>query len=304
MNYEMEELIPVVAMLAEKYTSKESTSITYEKARQLMEAVIYTISQWEDDTRILCSPTGKVNVLTALDSYQYGYKSVLEKVKYTQEIYNEMIMSFCSYGNENYKATVERALPGFFKYYDARLAPQETIITMDYPTIRPIGNVRGIDAIAKYVEYISYEQKFLGAFPQEYVYETLYRFQRDYRSQFYNICSVILRHVLCHMLVGRRLGEDGTKTDYEILRNMVSDSIMENKQNEKCKEKNRVEKREENKADKYLKKKLSALLTVLVEKKYAGDKQLEEYLKADLDNFVIDMQNAAEYNVMEKVFVL
>lgn len=32
MNYEMEELLPVVAELANEYTGSESTSITYEKA--------------------------------------------------------------------------------------------------------------------------------------------------------------------------------------------------------------------------------------------------------------------------------
>ena len=32
MNYEMEELVPIVGKLAEKYTGYESTSITYEKA--------------------------------------------------------------------------------------------------------------------------------------------------------------------------------------------------------------------------------------------------------------------------------
>ena len=32
MNYEMEELLPVVAELANKYTGSESTSVTYEKA--------------------------------------------------------------------------------------------------------------------------------------------------------------------------------------------------------------------------------------------------------------------------------
>ena len=36
MQYEMEQLIPIVARLSEKYTSKESTSISYEKAEQLM----------------------------------------------------------------------------------------------------------------------------------------------------------------------------------------------------------------------------------------------------------------------------
>ncbi|MFT4006898.1 MAG: DUF6179 domain-containing protein, partial [Lacrimispora sp.] len=47
MNIEMEELIPVVAELADKYTGKESTSITYDKANQLMGAVLYCIQEYE-----------------------------------------------------------------------------------------------------------------------------------------------------------------------------------------------------------------------------------------------------------------
>ena len=47
MKYEMEDLVPIVAKLAEGYTSKESTSITYERAQQLMEAVLYSIREAE-----------------------------------------------------------------------------------------------------------------------------------------------------------------------------------------------------------------------------------------------------------------
>jgi hypothetical protein len=36
MSYKMEELVPIVGELAEKYTTFESTSISYEKAEQLM----------------------------------------------------------------------------------------------------------------------------------------------------------------------------------------------------------------------------------------------------------------------------
>ena len=39
--YDMEELMPIVARLTEEFTSGESTSVTYERARSLMEAVIY-----------------------------------------------------------------------------------------------------------------------------------------------------------------------------------------------------------------------------------------------------------------------
>ncbi len=38
MDYKIEELVPIVGRLAEKYTGFESTSVTYEKAEQLMEA--------------------------------------------------------------------------------------------------------------------------------------------------------------------------------------------------------------------------------------------------------------------------
>lgn len=39
MDYKMEELVSVAGKLAEKYTSFENTSVTYEKAEQLMGAV-------------------------------------------------------------------------------------------------------------------------------------------------------------------------------------------------------------------------------------------------------------------------
>ena len=49
-KYEMEDLIPLVGYLAQKYTSGESTSVTYEKAEQLMEAVLYCIREAERET--------------------------------------------------------------------------------------------------------------------------------------------------------------------------------------------------------------------------------------------------------------
>ena len=42
-GYEMEELVPIVAKLAEQYTGHESTSVTYEKANQLMTACLPVI---------------------------------------------------------------------------------------------------------------------------------------------------------------------------------------------------------------------------------------------------------------------
>ena len=46
--YDMNELLPVVARLTKRYTGIESSSVTYEKANQLMGAVIYCIREIEN----------------------------------------------------------------------------------------------------------------------------------------------------------------------------------------------------------------------------------------------------------------
>lgn len=133
MNYKLEELIPIVEMLSKKYTSGESTSVTYEKAQQLMEAVIYSIEMPENmEGENIYNVSGRE--CSAKEAYLRGCHVLVECVKNTQNNYNKMIEKFDSYGNENYFDTVAKAIPGFFKYYDAKFSPQSTIITMDYPT--------------------------------------------------------------------------------------------------------------------------------------------------------------------------
>ncbi len=264
-DYQMEELIPIVAGLAEKYTSKESTSVTYEKARQFMEAVIYCIQQCEGSNQL-----AKVEKLSAKDAYAYGYEILLGKVKQAQEAYNKMVLDFDAYGNENYNDTVTKGISGFFLYYDVVFAPQETIITMDYPTIYPLNHLSGINAIEKYVEYIELEQTFLRALPKEYVIQVLTNYQANYRKQFYNMCSIILRHILQYMLIGKKLGTALLEEDYENLRNTILTSGREN-----------------------LKKTLSDLLEKLVQQKYNNNLSLLGYLKGDIDDFTVELINGS-----------
>lgn len=78
MNYELTELVPIVGKLAEKYTSGESTSVTYEKAEQLMEAVLYCIHELEKAGDNM--PVSKEQ-MTAQRAYETGMVYVEEKTK-------------------------------------------------------------------------------------------------------------------------------------------------------------------------------------------------------------------------------
>ena len=74
----MEELIPIVGRLAEQYTSGESTSLTYEKAEQLMGAVLYCIHETELAERNAVLST---DTMMAQQAYEAGVKCVEQKAK-------------------------------------------------------------------------------------------------------------------------------------------------------------------------------------------------------------------------------
>lgn len=186
-EYSMEELIPIVGSLTEQFTSRESSSVTYERARQFMEAVIYSIAHWDDEMEN-CLMISKPS---AEEAYKIGCRAVINKVKKTQEKYNRLLSFFDDYGNRNYRDTVEKALPGFFMYYDVKYAPMETMITMDYPIFGLDMSTEGIDMIAQYIDAIWKEQQYLNKFPKEYILGELRLFHPKYENEFFNIKEIV-----------------------------------------------------------------------------------------------------------------
>ena len=86
MNYKIEELLPIVGTLVNKYTSFVSTSIIYEKAQKLMEAVLYCIHKLElveyesvplpEHNSIILSQK-----ITAKQAYETGFSRVEKRSK-------------------------------------------------------------------------------------------------------------------------------------------------------------------------------------------------------------------------------
>lgn len=191
MNFEMEELLPIVSELVRKYTSNESTSISYEKARQLMKAVTFCIEEAEktDTTELAVSKKQ-----SAKELYQRGYELVCEKTKMALELYHQIMEQFSSYRNQALYDTVVKGLPEFFRYYDPKFQPHNHILTLDYPTLRGVEDLEGIDAIYQYLIYIQKEQEFLAEFSEQYVEEALLDYHENYEELFINIPSVVLRY--------------------------------------------------------------------------------------------------------------
>lgn len=201
MEYSAAELLLVVSGLADKYTSKESTSITWERAQTLMEAVLYCINQYV--------PAAKAGVVRpaqrpeAKFMYQKGYERVIEKTIRAKALYEEIIRDFEDYGVMNYRDTVIKGMPEFFRRYDPRFCPQDHLLTLDYPLLE--GNLagdvqlRGIDLILAYLQGIKKEKAFLEQFDRSAVVSLLEELVPDYQELYLdNICrEVLFRAVVC-----------------------------------------------------------------------------------------------------------
>lgn len=228
MDYTMEELIPIAGELVEKYTAFESTSVTYEKAEQLMGAVLYCIHEAEltagsvwanaggdgagdeqanagedaaDSARVYAGGDmagGAVSVsakgLTARQAYEAGTALVEKKVRKALAMYNEMMPGFSDYGNICLYDTVVKGLPEFFKWYDIKFNPQDTILTLDYPVTGNLSEYTGIDRIYEYLKRIRMEQEFLHTYPENYVRSVLREYCGEYEEMVENIYEVFVGH--------------------------------------------------------------------------------------------------------------
>lgn len=196
-GYAVEELIEIVSNLADRFVSRESSSISYETAQQLMDAVIYTIRAQNGAIR---ETTVATKLSSAWQAYESGHRMLTDKVKQSMEQYNHMTEYFDSYHNKCLEDTVIKGMPEFFKWYDIKYCPQNTILTLDYPILMDLSQYEGIQRIETYLDCIEMEQLFLSKFDRALVLEILSEYDAGYRLMIDNLCEIVYQDVLCHLL--------------------------------------------------------------------------------------------------------
>ena len=204
MDYKIEELVPIVGTLAGKYTAYESTSITYEQAEQLMEAVLYCIRESEQYQEGSMIPAAGI---PARKAYETGLAYVEEKTRKALALYDSTLTEFYDYGNRCLYDTFVSGLPKFFARYDIRFAPQDTIILLNYPVLKDLSAYTGIDRIYEFIRCVHLEQTFLNLFPRDYVLHILSNGNGQYDQISDNVCEAVLLSVAGHILAGKPLEE-------------------------------------------------------------------------------------------------
>ena len=276
MDYEMEELVPIVGKLAEKYTSHESTSITYEKAEQLMGAVLYCIHElWESSGN---APSLNKK-LSAQRAYEMGAAYVREKTGKALDLYNRILPEFCHYENKCLYDTFVKGIPEFFKWYDVQFEPQNTILTLDYPLLKDISEYTGIDKIFEFIKAIGLEQKFLKLFPAGYVINILSKDNRNWQESMDNVCEIVFIHVIGHIILGKSLTViELEEDDYSYMQKIFKQATLED-----------------------IKKQLTTALEIFIKNYYENDRELLNYLSGAISGIVVRLKNAADNKVLGNI---
>ena len=282
MKYSQEELLPVVAKLAARYTSNESTSISYDKARQLMGAVIYCIEEYENAATGLRDLIAAHTTVSADTAYRQGYDLLVEKVKKIQQEYNLMMKEFQYYGNRCCYDTFQKGMPEFFLYYDARFHPMNHILTLDYPVLVSLELRCGADLMEVYVRSAYLEQSFLQKLPAKYILHVLSAYSGDYEELIINIASIVIRNVLGCRIAGKSIDLNGYSPDeMERLKLFISEKTGEG-----------------------LEEQLKKYIDELMDYAYDGNEELGNYLKEDMRNFSFELQHGLKYNCLQAMLAV
>ena len=278
MDYRMEELIPIVADLAKQYAGCDSTSITYENAQEFMQGVIFCLDEyWNSEPNHLCKRD-----ISVMEQYQTGAQLVLEKVKNVLNIFNEMSAYFDDYNVICLHDTVQKGIPEFLKWYDAKFFPQNTILTLDYPILENIQCKYGVDAVYVFMRSVQTEQKFLSLFDRNYVISILKQMVPEYEHMIENIASIVLMNTIGHIALGKSLRGFGfQEEEYQKLSDIFSlNSLAETE----C----------------LLKKMVYRVLQEMG----ASDSQIYDYLCKDVKNIAVRIEYAVKYHTLDKIFIL
>ncbi|MDD2971454.1 MAG: DUF6179 domain-containing protein [Lachnospiraceae bacterium] len=279
--YQMEELLPLVGHLTAKYTSNESTSVTYETAQRLMEAVLYCIRETEQGGEAAMSPV-PAESRSAAQTYELGQQMVLQKVQKLRKLYHHMLGEFQDYGMKSLDEVVRKGIPEFLRRYDVRFSPQETWLTLDYPILLEHGDLSGIDEVLLYLQCLVWEQRFLDAFDSTYVTEILREWNAGYEEMYENICSIVLLNTMGHLLLQKPLQERGyTGAEYERMENLWRGRSQEE-----------------------LEQILRKLLKGWIASAYHNDQRLLYYLYNETGNAAARICNALYNHCLNRIFIL
>ena len=199
-NEDMQQLYEIMVQLVKKFTSNESSSISSEKATQIMESIRYALEYRNGFKQEEYSIKKKSE--TIKEEYEIGIRVKKQLIIIAKEKYNKIMEQFEHYGNQCYYDTIVKGMPHFFTRYDVVFDGCNSILTLDYPTLLPVEDVVGVDRILVYLTRIELEQQLLQQYHSTNLLQLFQKRGRDSSEQIYNLCEFLVENLLLCQYIG------------------------------------------------------------------------------------------------------
>lgn len=278
MDYQMEELLPIVSELAWKFSGCESASISYEKTQSLMEGVIYCLEEYHHSSQNIPAR----GAITVKEKYEIGARLVSEKAADVRNIFNALVPQFEDFGVICLHDTVRKGIPQFLKWYDVKFCPQDTLLTLDYPLLFDLTPLKGVDAVHKYICAVCIEQKFLNQFDKNYILQILEKYDCLYVNMIENICGIVLLNTVGHLAIQKPFIEIGfDEDDYRRLSDIFSQKSAYD-----------------------IEQLIKHIIKTMVSQFYENDASMSEYLDCSAKNASVRIHTAVQYAHLDKIFLI
>ena len=193
-TYSQEEILALLAGLARKWTRGESTSLREEKAREMLESILFVIG-----LRMRAGDAPE----SAAQAFTEGLSLYRRKMAFCRRTQEWILANLFQMPNHFYALTIREGINGFFKLYDPEFAAQRIHITADYPIYPGRPKAEGIVFIERYLRAIEAENDFLTHFSPANVDRLLCAMGSDYRSAPVNLFGPVLAAALGLTLAGK-----------------------------------------------------------------------------------------------------
>lgn len=191
----------LLAYKMERYTMGESTSVKEERANSLMEGIGYTLGaalqRYQDAAAAQLLLQAEWQTI-----YLIGRAVLDKKLRQTKVMWRTLRACMVKTPSLYYKSTLQEGLASFFAAYDVDFAPQEDIITYDYPACLLLPEVNGVQKTEFYIQAMLLENHFLMRFAPQAIHRALLRADAEYIHTPFNLFEAVLRAALGCVLSG------------------------------------------------------------------------------------------------------
>lgn len=177
---------------SQKYNGYDSTSMTVEKAQDILESLLYTISVAIDDgASIKQLLDGDTQILIDRGQRVLKEKKISVKVKWKL-----ICQDLPRIKNVYYMYTINN-LGLFFDKYEIYYESHHIPISIDYLLLCPISEqIKGISYIEEYLYRIQIENDFLNCFDIDLIIRLYNSYIQDYEETLFNLCEPVMTNAI------------------------------------------------------------------------------------------------------------